>query len=689
MTTPLVLLPSPLRLEQHDGRATLPPHGRLCLPEQLLRSPRLVFWARQLLADLAAGGLGGWTILEDPEPSGPSAQEPDGRPDILLRLDPGLPPHASTCEIRPTAPFCVLAAHEEEGLRDALQTLRQLVRAQGTTLPCLTIHDRPAMTVRALTLDVSRGRIPTLATLERQIELLELCKFTQLQLYVEASVAFPATIEAWRSSSPLTFDDIRALDDFCWLRGIELVPALASFGHMYDILRTRRWRHLGELPGQADRPFSFVERMLHHTLNPVNEGSYRFITERMDEYAPLFRSHQFNIEGDEAFDLGKGEDREAAERIGVPRLYADFVCRLCEHLRGKGLSPLMYADIALKFPELLPQLPADVTMANWDYRARPSRQNVEKVAASGHPQLVCPGVQTWNRLVPDVDAAWSNISLMCRYGQEFGAVGMLVTDWGDYGHINDPVTSLPGLAYAAECAWCAHPADRSQVDAAASVLLLGDPTGTLTGLLRQASRAQTFGWADAVQWQELADTDGGANPDVLFLLGQPAGQRTDLPAARRTFLNDRMDTISKAGQADGLLDQADAEISALLPRLGGSKAATLPDGQTNAAAIRVMLRGQRLLNHLGLALTGQAGAADRRLLAERIDEWSLDYSRRWDSVSRPSRLDDIRTVLWRYSDLLRAGAGPAQDKAASPSRPGDNASGKDEQQHVEQKEAGR
>ena len=685
------LLPFPRRLDRQEGVCPLPSHGMIVLrglsghessgqekkavrqdvpmqagapasPAAASPTPRRVlFWARQVQDDLAAAGLPGWQTRVDGTGTASG--------DILLILGPRdgtrtdslaetdghaeTASEAYTLETRPSAPYCTITASDPQGLRDGLQTLRQLVRSAGRALPVLRIADRPALAVRGYSLDVSRGRIPTRRTLLRLIDLLELCKYTQLQLYVESAVAFPQTEQAWHGSTPLTFDDLRWLDDQCALRGLELVPELACFGHMYDILRTPRWRHLSEHPEQADRPFSFVERMLHHTLNPSDPRSIAFVDGLIDDYAPLFRSHWFNIGCDETFDLGTGASAAPARRIGVPRLYAGFVARICEHVRAVGSTPIMYADIALRHPDLLGLLPAGAVLANWDYAARPDIGTVTAVAASGHRQIVCPGVQTWNRLLPDVDAAWSNISRFCRAGQENGVLGMLVTDWGDFGHINDPLISLPGLAFAAECSWAAQPRDRQEVERAASRLLFGDTTGTIVGLLAQAARCRLFGWDDAVRWSELDAGEGRANPDVLAALGQPASQTDDLAAARETFRAAHPLTPQEVAAADARLRAVSEKLGGLGPDSAGTGAGVNKACVSAATrdTLRLMIEGQKILNHLGLALCAQ-GTDPRHNLARRIGTWTQAYTQRWLAVSRPSRLGDIVSVLRGFSQMF-------------------------------------
>ena len=78
---------------------------------------------------------------------------------------------------------------------------------------------------------------------------------------------------------------------------------------------------------------------------------------------------------------------------------------------------------------------------------------VRLVAQAGAPQYVCSAVWCWNALLPRLDDSWNNISRLARYGVKYGAVGYLVTDWGDYGHVNDPRMAVSGMIFGAQCAW--------------------------------------------------------------------------------------------------------------------------------------------------------------------------------------------------------------------------------------------
>ena len=657
-TTDLSLIPFPKIIEPGHPSPVLPATGRLAFsipasaltPERHRQAASLLEQLRDDLERRAglhwspAGNTGDADIV--------LAIDHDGNDDGCYTLDIG-----ADCD-----PVVLVRAAGMRGLRYGTQTLRQIIRQNGRLLPGLHIEDEPSMDVRACSYDVSRGRVPTLDTLIALADTLCLYKYDQLQLYVEHTIDLPDSREAWAGHDPLTAGDIMALDAHCADLGIELVPAMATFGHMYEILRTRTYRDLGEMPDRTDRPFSFVERMLHHTLNPVDPRSLEFVEKRMDAYSALFRSRRFNICADETFDLGRGASASEAEHIGLPRLYAGFVGALCDHLRNRGIRPMMYADIALKHPELLDQVSRDIELANWDYLANPSEDNVRKVAESGLGQYVCPGVQTWNRLLPDLDAAWSNISHMCAYGHRHGALGMIATDWGDYGHVNDPAMSLPGLLYATECAWNDVPRDRTDVDRAVGCLAFADRSGRVPSLLAEAARLQTFSWADAVQYREL-DDDGHANKDVLFVLGQEDRDGSDDPAAvRGIFLSERAASIRLADTHDRRFADLSDAVANAMDNTCITQDEPFAPGQDVPS---LLIDGQRLLDRLGVALLHRHGLAGSEepepslepagdpALASLLERWMEEYTRRWRAIGREADLRRLHDVVAWYAALLR------------------------------------
>ncbi|MBN1130085.1 MAG: family 20 glycosylhydrolase, partial [Chitinispirillaceae bacterium] len=406
-----------------------------------------------------------------------------------------------------------------------IQTLRQIMRSTGTNLPCCRITDGPHFVMRGFYHDVTRGKVPTLATLKSLADALAYYKINHLQLYVEHTFAFSHLPELWSGKDPLTADEIRELDEYCRQRRIDLVPSLATFGHLYELLRIKRFEHLNELDIRASElPHSLWDRMAHYTIDVSQEESFLLIQSMLDEYLPLFSSRFANICCDETFDLGKGKNRDRAQEIGIGPLYASFVTRLCDVVRSYDKIPMLWGDIVLHHPEVISKFPEDTVFLNWAYGADVTPEATETFYRAGVRQVVCPGVQGWSRFASDITGASSNIRRMAAYGKQYGAMGMLTTDWGDCGHVNFLASSYHGMALGAALSWDPKSyADDSGFDRAISFLQWGDRSGEIAILLRELGSLCFFHFGNLYAmvnkldcpWnreQEVRDSD----PELLY-----------------------------------------------------------------------------------------------------------------------------------------------------------------------------
>ena len=660
------IIPEPNSMTVGEGVVSLPYAGRV--NESIAIGDGDYLLAHQLVADIrSATGLDWDVATGDMWPGFISLHIADSD----ASEEAGIPgAYTLTIDIDGIA----ITGCDFEGVRDGVQTLRQLIRQNGAVLPVLQIEDAPAYRIRGYYLDATRGRVPTLAWLKQWADKLCLYKYNQLQLYIEHTFAFDGMSETWRGSSPLTPADILEFDQYCANLGIELVPSVSTFGHQYVAMRTQELRELGEFPEDADRPFSFIERMRHHTLNVADDRAFAFSTQLVDSYLQLFRTKRFNICADETFDLGKGQSKQEAQRVGVATLYATYVGKLCEHLSQQGREPMFWGDIAIEMPEILETLPNNVTLLNWQYDPEATDEKIQLVAKAGAKQIVCPAVWGWNALLPRIDDAWNNIARIARYGVDCGAEGMLVTDWGDFGHVNDPRMAVPGMIFGAQYAW--NPAgdtaesivkdtDENSAEndllARVSRVEYGDCSARFVALLRSASAQAVFTWRELVEYLELDDGTGNCNTDVAqtipCLTERLANQETALTLreARDRMMRNMTTAIERIPQANRKLQQCMVEIAPIMAHTGKSSI---------AAAVRIAMEGQLLLNRVGFALADAHGVrdahdvddrqpSDYRTLARELECWCEAYAKEWAVTSQPSELHRIQETVWKAADELR------------------------------------
>ena len=531
----------------------------------------------------------------------------------------------------------LVEAADAAGIFYGRKTLEQIRGQYSGALPCLEIEDWPDFPVRGFYHDVTRGKVPKLRTL---MELADTCsryKINQLQLYIEHTYAFRRHREVWAGSDPLTADEIRALDAHCAKLHIDLVPSFSTFGHLYGWIRTKKFRHLNELERDAMAvPFNWWDRQLHYTLDCRNPGALALVREIIAEVRPLFRSKLFNICCDETFDLGKGKNRKLAAKLGTGRLYVDFLKQIMRAVREAGATPMFWGDVIGHHPELIAEIPADAIALDWDYGAGLKDSKAGLMRKSGRTFYVCPGVAGWARWMNDYRTAHRNITRYARLGKSCGAAGLLNTDWGDYGHINALGLSIPGLIVGASAAWnCRSPQlAESRIEAAISHLELGEASGKLLGLMREAVSSTCANWQSIALWVQPRSRD---IPDDWF------DAASGLPSAMLA------QPVRKHAAALKTLLMLTRKIERTL------RTAT-PQDLVVADEIRTALLGMRVLEEICLVLRSKEIRRNRRLaprlVARRIRELEAALHRDWNRRNKPSEYDEVRKVLLGAAEAL-------------------------------------
>lgn len=346
-----------------------------------------------------------------------------------------------------------IASRAAAGTYYAVQTLRDYIRLYGKRLPCCEITDEPDVKRRILYHDCSRGKVPKLKTLKELIERLGHWKINELQLYIENVFTFKKHPLIGKGFSPFTPDDMLALKGHCRKHHIRFVPSLATLGHMEQVLRLPPYSKLGEMPGFRDFPGGT-------TLCPTDPRSIRLVKELMDEFVPLFDADDFNVCGDEPWELGKGRSVTAAKKHGKGQIYLDYMLKIHRLCKKHGKRMNLWADIVLNFPEILPKLPKDIVLLNWDYDARCEgrMKRAAEISRAGLSWVGCTGTGAWQSHTSRLETSMKNIRQFSGMIDRYGAEGFMNTDWGDFGHRNTLAVSLCSFAYAASAGWSLRPA---------------------------------------------------------------------------------------------------------------------------------------------------------------------------------------------------------------------------------------
>ena len=340
----------------------------------------------------------------------------------------------------------------EQGAFYGVQTLRQLLRPAVTSedasakehvseleCPAVAIRDWPAMKWRGASIDISRGPIPTLEFMEKQIRTLAGYKLNLYGLYMEDVFSVKGNA-IFAPPDALTPEEITELVAYAKKYYVTIMPELETFGHLHNVLRYDLYSDLAETPHGA-------------VLTPTQPGTYDLIGKLVAQMAPLFPGPFFHIGADETLELGQGKTKDLIAQQGLGQVYLAHIAKLDGMLKPYGKQAMFWADIAEKFPQLLPTLPKHLIAVVWTYGVKPDYDaDLDPFKNAGLPIFVSPGIGNWRKVYPDFNAGFMNIRNLTRDGQKYGAIGMLNTEWKDRGEELGGM-DWPGLVFGAACGW--------------------------------------------------------------------------------------------------------------------------------------------------------------------------------------------------------------------------------------------
>jgi hexosaminidase len=370
---------------------------------------------------------------------------------LLIRHISGLPLQGYSLDISPGK--IIIEYGEPEGLYYAIVSLKVLKQNYSGSIPCVHILDFPDLAVRGMMLDISRDKVPTKETLMGLLQLLADLKYNHFELYVEGfSFAYPSFINLWEGKeTPVTGEEIQKLDAFCRDHFIDFVPNQNSLGHMMAWLATDEYKDLAECP-KGYKMLGLINAKT--TLDPSDPRSIELVTRMTGDLLPNFTSSNFNVNLDEPFELGKGKNKKLCARKGEGEVYLDYALKMHDMVVAKNKKMMMWGDIVLKHPELIPRIPKDVTLLDWGYESTyPYERHCKTLQESGLTYMVCPGTNSWTSITGRTDNMLATVKSATTNAVKYGAKGMLITDWGDMGHWQYLPVSYAGYTAGSAFSW--------------------------------------------------------------------------------------------------------------------------------------------------------------------------------------------------------------------------------------------
>ncbi len=297
-------------------------------------------------------------------------------------------------------------------------------------------------------LDCSRNAVAKVQTVKTLIEHLAVCGYEGLMLYTEDTFEVKKYPYFGYLRNPYTKGDIREIDEYCVLFGIELIPCIQTLAHFNTLLRHYAMADMFDV---------------NDILMVGEDKTYEFIESLIAACAEYFTSRRINIGMDEAHMLGRGKymDKHGArKRFDIMKEHLAKVSAICEKY---GFAPMMWSDMF--FGQILSGefksrkdsgLPENVELIYWDYYSTSEEhydENIKKHRALGENTGFAGGAWKWLGFTPDNRYSLAATKSAARACEKNAIKDFIVTGWGDNGAECSVFATLPAIMYAGRASY--------------------------------------------------------------------------------------------------------------------------------------------------------------------------------------------------------------------------------------------
>lgn len=331
-----------------------------------------------------------------------------------------------------------------------LVTLKQLQSEQ--IIETQEIKDKPDLEVRGLMLDISRAKVLNVSSIKKIIDLVAELKYNHLELYVEGfSYEYKNIKEALADKNYLTQEEYLEVEKYAIEKYIDFVPNQNGFGHMSDWLALDKFKELAECPDGFE---IWGSKRPPSTLDPTNPKSFELVKQMYEEMIPFTKSKYFNMNFDEPYELGHGKSKQECLKTSTEDVYIEYLEKLANVVRKYNKTPMIWGDVLLKHPDKITKLSKDIVFIDWGYNKAYDFVNHAKMLEELKVKyLLAPGTSTWSSITGRFIDMKETIENSTYASKKYHGLGILLTDWGDMGHLQYLPSSYLGFIYGAMLSW--------------------------------------------------------------------------------------------------------------------------------------------------------------------------------------------------------------------------------------------
>lgn len=314
------------------------------------------------------------------------------------------------------------------------------------------VEDKPDLKIRGVMIDISRSKVPKLDTLKQMVKMFSKLRYNHLQLYVEGfSFEYKSFPNVLNEKNYITLDEYLELEKYANEHYIDFVPNQNGFGHMADWLEKEEYKYLAECP---EGFYIWGSHRAPTTLDPTNNDSIELVKKMYKDMLPYVKSNYFNMNFDEPYELGHGKSKKIAEETSIEDVYIEYFNKLANEVKTYGKIPMLWGDVIIHKPEKINKLPQDAVFIDWGYdKDYPFEKHAEILSKQNIRFMLAPGTSTWSTITSRILDMEQTILNSTSNAKKYSADGVLITDWGDIGHLQYLPVSYLGFILGGLNSW--------------------------------------------------------------------------------------------------------------------------------------------------------------------------------------------------------------------------------------------